>query len=218
MKGTQEGRSFGSYEISARKSSVPAPRRTRAKTSFHAVFLKVRATAAHSNATESPFNFIPRKARVETHFFDKERRLPNRRGKEGGSAERRPTKRWGRSCAVGRDAVEPKTLTAPQSVALPSEQSDVRRFPSTPRFPPCAPQGSALTLRRVMRLLLRRVGLTLAAGLLIFCCSCERHRVGELPAEHHTKSSEIDTTKPDAAPSPAARSSPANFFPDKRKP
>ena len=127
-------------------------------------------------------------------------------------------KKEGKSCAVGRDSVEPKTLTAPQSVALPSEQSDVRRFPSTPRFPPCAPQGSALTLRRVMRLLLRRVGLTLAAGLLIFCCSCERHRVGELPAEHHTKSSEIDTTKPDAAPSPAARSSPANFFPDKRKP
>ena len=90
LKGTQEGRSLGAYEISARKSRVPAPRRTRAKTSFHAVFLKVRATAAHSNATESPFNFIPRKARVETHFFDKERRLPNRRGKEGGSAERRP--------------------------------------------------------------------------------------------------------------------------------
>src|SRR5437773_2941824 len=59
LKGIQEGRSFGAYEINARKSNVPVPRRRRAKTSFHAVFLKVRATAAHSNPRESPFNFIP---------------------------------------------------------------------------------------------------------------------------------------------------------------
>ena len=58
-----DGTSFGVYEISARKSSVPVMRRRSARTSFQAVFLIVRATSAHSNATESPFNFIPRKAR-----------------------------------------------------------------------------------------------------------------------------------------------------------
>jgi len=69
-----------------------------------------------------------------------------------------------------------------------------------------------------MRLLLRRASLTLAAGLLIFCCSCERHRVGELPAEHQTKNGETDAANPHAAASPEIRSSPANFFPDKPKP
>jgi hypothetical protein len=69
-----------------------------------------------------------------------------------------------------------------------------------------------------MRLLLRRAGLTLAAGLLIFFCSCERHHVDELPAEHQTKAGETDASKPPEAASPEARSSPANFFPDKPKP
>jgi hypothetical protein len=69
-----------------------------------------------------------------------------------------------------------------------------------------------------MRILLRRASLTLAAGLLIFCCSCERHHVGELPAEHQTKSGETDAANPHEAAAPEARSSPANFFPDKPKP
>jgi hypothetical protein len=69
-----------------------------------------------------------------------------------------------------------------------------------------------------MRLLLRRAGLTLAAGLLIFCCSCERHRVEELPAAHQTKTGETEAAKPHAEASPEVRSSPANFFPDKPKP
>jgi hypothetical protein len=69
-----------------------------------------------------------------------------------------------------------------------------------------------------MRFFLRRAGLILATGLLIFCCSCERHQVGELPVEHQTKGSETNVTESDAAPSPAARMSPANFFPDKPKP
>jgi hypothetical protein len=69
-----------------------------------------------------------------------------------------------------------------------------------------------------MRLLLRRAGLTLASGLLIFCCSCERHRVEELPAEHQTKTGETDAANPHTAASPDVRSSPANFFPDKPKP
>jgi len=91
-------------------------------------------------------------------------------------------------------------------------------FPIPSSFPPCAHQAKALTLRRVMRLLLRRASLTAAGGLLIFCCSCERHRVEELPAEHQTKSGETDAAKPQAEAPPEVRSSPANFFPDKPKP
>ena len=52
----QEGTSFGVKEISARKSSVPTPRRIRAKTSFHALLFTERATAAHTNAAMFPFN------------------------------------------------------------------------------------------------------------------------------------------------------------------
>jgi hypothetical protein len=69
-----------------------------------------------------------------------------------------------------------------------------------------------------MRSILRRAGLTLSAGLLIFCCSCERHHVGELPLEQETKApAEVDATTY-ASPSPAARATPANFFPDQPKP
>jgi hypothetical protein len=63
-----------------------------------------------------------------------------------------------------------------------------------------------------MRSFLRRAGLILATGSLVFFLSCERHRVGELPLEEHA------ATTPHASPSPAARSTPANFFPDKPKP
>src|SRR3954463_9323981 len=45
--------------MSARKRSVPTPRRIRAKTSFHALLFTGRATFPHSNAAMSPFNFIP---------------------------------------------------------------------------------------------------------------------------------------------------------------
>ncbi|PZR74861.1 MAG: hypothetical protein DLM73_06855 [Chthoniobacterales bacterium] len=72
-----------------------------------------------------------------------------------------------------------------------------------------------------MRFLLRRAGLTLGTGLLIFCCSCERHHVGELPIEEKPVRSDsvpADATASHVSPSPAARNSPANFFPDKPKP
>jgi len=64
-----------------------------------------------------------------------------------------------------------------------------------------------------MRFFLRRAGLTLATGLIIFCCSCERHHVGELAMEHEGKGHEADVAKPDA-PKPDPRMSPANFFPE----
>jgi hypothetical protein len=78
-----------------------------------------------------------------------------------------------------------------------------------------------------MRLFLRRAALILATGSLVFFLSCERHHVGELPAEQEAKPpaeehpSSGDTAATDethAAPSPSARSTPANFFPDKPKP
>jgi hypothetical protein len=71
-----------------------------------------------------------------------------------------------------------------------------------------------------MRLFLRRAGLILATGSLVFFLSCERHRVGELPLEEHAKVPAEDhaATTPHISPSPAPRSTPANFFPDKPKP
>lgn len=197
LNGTHEGRSLGAYEISARKSSVPEPSRRSAKTSFHAVFLVVRATAAHSNARESPFNFIPSNA-------------PEKRERKTSNVQRRMLR--ARLSGVGT----PGFLGS----SLDIGRWNVKRwtFSFSRRFPPCAAQPSALTLRRVMRFLLRRAGLALAAGFTIFCCSCERHRIGELPAEHETKSTGIEAAKPHVAPSPDARMSPANFFPDKPRP
>jgi hypothetical protein len=70
-----------------------------------------------------------------------------------------------------------------------------------------------------MRFFLRRAGLALATGLLIFCCSCERHHVGELPEDlKSAHDGETHATAPHASASPIARRTPANFFPDKPKP
>ena len=87
----------------------------------------------------------------------------------------------------------------------------------------------------LMRPFLRKAGLVLALGSLVFFLSCERHHVGELPdehaAEHETKPSaeephhEAKSDQPTAttqhshtAQTPAPRNTPANFFPDKPKP
>jgi hypothetical protein len=93
-------------------------------------------------------------------------------------------------------------------------------------LPSCAPQRSALTVPNLMRSFLRRAGLILAAGSLACFLSCERHHPSELhsahndpkaPAgDHHASGDHHATTH--ASPSPAARSTPANFFPDKPKP
>jgi hypothetical protein len=71
----------------------------------------------------------------------------------------------------------------------------------------------------LMRLFLRRAGLILATGSLVFFLSCERHHVGELPLEPEAKApAEHHAATTHASPSPAARSTPVNFFPDKPKP
>lgn len=88
-------------------------------------------------------------------------------------------------------------------------------------LPPCAAQRPALTVPNLMRSFLRRAGLILAAGSLACFLSCERHHPDELHSSH-AKSGDGDhgdhhsTTH--ASPSPDARSTPANFFPDKTKP
>jgi len=79
-----------------------------------------------------------------------------------------------------------------------------------------------------MRPLLRKAGLALALGSLVFWFSCERHHVGELAGESDTPAHEHETKKSDqptattntshTAQSPAPRNSPANFFPEKKKP
>src|SRR5437667_9099289 len=53
---TQDGTSFGVYEISAKNSNVPIRSRMRAKTSLQALCLSVRATASDSNAKAVSFN------------------------------------------------------------------------------------------------------------------------------------------------------------------
>ena len=162
---------------------MPAPSRRRAKTSFHAVFLVVRATAAHSNPPESPFNFIPREGRQRRR---RKRRTPNAELQNLGDKF--------------------------SSFGIRCSALGVRRFlPFLQRFPSCAPRRSTLTVPNLMRSILRRAGLTLSAGLLIFCCSCERHHVGELPAEHETKGAEKHAVGPHA---PEPRMTPANFFPE----
>jgi hypothetical protein len=70
-----------------------------------------------------------------------------------------------------------------------------------------------------MRFFLRRAGSVVAAGFVIFCWSCERHQVGELPAEGKMETAgDTHAPEPQASPSPATRATSANFFPDKPKP
>jgi hypothetical protein len=78
-----------------------------------------------------------------------------------------------------------------------------------------------------MRLFLRRAGLILATGSLVFFLSCERHHVreltGETDAAAHKQDSKSDqptatTQTSHTSQSPVPRNSPANFFPDKPKP
>lgn len=79
-----------------------------------------------------------------------------------------------------------------------------------------------------MRSFLRKAGLVLATGSLVFFLSCERHHVGELeghtegdpPHQHDTKSDQpaATTNASHTSQTPEPRNSPPNFFPDKPKP
>jgi hypothetical protein len=68
----------------------------------------------------------------------------------------------------------------------------------------------------------RKTGITFAIGALIFCCSCEKHHVGELP---EVQRENVDLAKPSeksssawdktsTSPGPPVKSpTPAEFFP-----
>jgi hypothetical protein len=72
-----------------------------------------------------------------------------------------------------------------------------------------------------MRFPFRRVGIVCASSALIFWCSCEKHKVGELPeVQKEHVDLEAGSHAAPAAPSPAAESTPtpAEFFPARKSP
>jgi len=77
-----------------------------------------------------------------------------------------------------------------------------------------------------MHFALRKTGIAFAAGIVIFCCSCEKHHLGEMPdaqKEHVDVASESSAapTAPgetSTSPSPSATPTPAEFFPESTPP
>ncbi|PYJ38074.1 MAG: hypothetical protein DME81_06535 [Verrucomicrobia bacterium] len=79
-----------------------------------------------------------------------------------------------------------------------------------------------LVCQRIMAFLLRQVVIGVATGLLLFCSSCEKHPLGEMPEVQreqldpakraYSRTSETDSD----TPSPSA--TPAEFFPAKTRP
>jgi len=73
-----------------------------------------------------------------------------------------------------------------------------------------------------MAFLLRRIGIALVTGLVIFCSSCEKHPLGEIPEVQREQvdpaknaQSRMNATDSDR-PSPSA--TPAEFFPANTRP
>jgi hypothetical protein len=77
-----------------------------------------------------------------------------------------------------------------------------------------------------MRFAFRKTGIGLVVGALIFCCSCEKHQLGEMPEaqkEHVDVASESSETssapeQSSPTPSPSATPTPAEFFPESTPP
>ena len=72
-----------------------------------------------------------------------------------------------------------------------------------------------------MAFLLRQIGIAFMIALLIFCSSCEKHPLGEMPevqreqvdpAKVWSQASEMDSEKSSSSPTPA------EFFPAKTRP
>jgi hypothetical protein len=72
-----------------------------------------------------------------------------------------------------------------------------------------------------MAFLLRQIGIAFMTALLIFCSSCEKHPLGEMPevqreqvdpAKAWSQASEMDSEKSSSSPTPA------EFFPAKTRP
>jgi hypothetical protein len=60
----------------------------------------------------------------------------------------------------------------------------------------------------------REIVASICAAALIFCCSCEKHRVGEDPEVQKEKEGNVAAAnKAEVVESPAAKRTPAEFFP-----
>jgi hypothetical protein len=73
----------------------------------------------------------------------------------------------------------------------------------------------------------RRTAILLSAGALIFCCSCEEHHLGEMPevqrervelASGSAEDSDVVKERSAAQPTPSAKPTPAEFFPETTPP
>jgi hypothetical protein len=94
-----------------------------------------------------------------------------------------------------------------------------RNFPQ--RFSLARGKDRQLVCQRIMAFLLRQTGIALGIGLLIFCSSCEKHPLGEMPevqreqvdpAKAWSEASGRDSEKSLSSPTPA------EFFPAKTRP
>jgi hypothetical protein len=81
--------------------------------------------------------------------------------------------------------------------------------------------GGRLVCQRIMTFLLREIVGVIAISLLLFCASCEKHPLGEMPevqreqidpAKAWHQATEMDSEKSSSSPTPA------EFFPVKRRP
>jgi len=86
----------------------------------------------------------------------------------------------------------------------------------------CLRRAWPISLRRVMHFGVRQIAAAVSAAALIFCCSCEKHHLGEDPEvqkEHvdvTSGSAEDSSASKEALASPSATVSPtpAEFFPE----
>jgi hypothetical protein len=73
-----------------------------------------------------------------------------------------------------------------------------------------------------MRFSFRRIATVLGVAALIFCCSCEKHHVGELPEAQRERvdlasapDENLDMVKERlTSPAPSIKPTPAEFFPE----
>jgi hypothetical protein len=72
-----------------------------------------------------------------------------------------------------------------------------------------------------MHFAFRKAGLLVSVGALVLCCSCEKHQLGEFPStqkEHvdlgSSEDSEVVKERSVSSPSPSAKPTPAEFFPE----
>jgi hypothetical protein len=74
-----------------------------------------------------------------------------------------------------------------------------------------------------MHFTFRKAGLLVSVGALVLCCSCEKHQLGEMPSaqkEHvdiakgSSGDSDVVNERSTSSPTPSAKSTPAEFFPE----